>query len=104
MYFSSSTQVTTPGVLSVVSVYAGRVHFSGYAPTSLHISMQMPASLFCTMARDERSSAEQEALAVTSRLRSTAPWTACTDARIRVESFIFGGWCTLATLAQGGPG
>jgi len=38
MKVRSSSQVMTPGVLSVVSVYPGQVHFSGYAPNSLHIS------------------------------------------------------------------
>merc|ERR1719407_445103 len=57
MCSSSSSQVITPGVASGATK-PGHVHF-GYAPTSLHISSQTPASLFCTRKRCFRSSAAQ---------------------------------------------
>merc|ERR550532_3501739 len=49
MCSSNSSQVMTPGVASG-GVKPGHVHL-GYAPTSLHMSSQMPANLFCTAAR-----------------------------------------------------
>merc|ERR1719245_2763253 len=60
MYLSNSSQVITPGVLSVVSVYPGQVHFSGYAPNSLHMSTQTSASLFWNIDRMARSCASHD--------------------------------------------
>merc|ERR1719284_96590 len=49
MCSSNSSQVMTPGVASG-GVKPGQVHL-GYAPTSLHMSSQMPANLFCMATR-----------------------------------------------------
>merc|ERR1719217_174553 len=54
----SSSQVITPGVESGGTNPAHCEQF-GYAPTSLHISSHIPASLLCTRARFLRSSASQ---------------------------------------------
>merc|ERR1719152_730310 len=54
----SSSQVITPGVGSGGMKPAHPAQF-GYAPTSLHISSQRPASLFCNCARRLRSVASQ---------------------------------------------
>merc|ERR1719388_616303 len=56
MCSSSSSQVITPGVESGATKFGQPEHF-GYAPTSLHMSSQTPASLFCTWARCWASSA-----------------------------------------------
>merc|ERR1719463_456624 len=54
----SSSHVMTPGVESGGMKPAQPEQF-GYAPTSLHISSQRPASLFCNSARRLRSVASQ---------------------------------------------
>merc|ERR1719243_122179 len=54
----SSSHVMTPGVESGGMKPAQPEQF-GYAPTSLHISSQRPASLFCNSARRLRSDASQ---------------------------------------------
>merc|ERR1719240_1404642 len=50
MCSSSSSQVITPGVESGGTNPSHCAQF-GYAPTSLHISSHMPASLLCRAAR-----------------------------------------------------
>merc|ERR1719272_2608890 len=62
MCSSSSGHVITPGVESGATK-SGQVHF-GNAPTSLHMSTQTPASLFCNAARTLESS-ERQACSVT---------------------------------------
>merc|ERR1719166_748100 len=57
MYSRSSGQVTLPGVASG-GTNAGQSHF-GYAPPSLHMSSQAPASLFWNWIRFLRFSASQ---------------------------------------------
>merc|ERR1712194_425724 len=47
MCSKSSSHVITPGVESG-STNAGHCAHFGYAPTSLHMSSQMPDNLFCT--------------------------------------------------------
>merc|ERR1719235_1435936 len=58
MCVSSSSQVITPGVGSGGTKLGQAAHF-GYAPTSLHMSSQRSASLFCSCARCFKSSAKQ---------------------------------------------
>merc|ERR1719160_1285062 len=55
----SSSQVITPGVGSGGMKPAQPGH-DGYEPTSLHISSQRPASLFCNCARLLRSEASHD--------------------------------------------
>merc|ERR1740130_2666362 len=55
MCVSSSSQVITPGVGSGATKFGQAAHF-GYAPTSLHMSSQRPASFFCNCARCFKSS------------------------------------------------
>merc|ERR1719301_364661 len=62
MCVSSSSQVITPGVGSGGTKLGQAAHF-GYAPTSLHMSSQRPASLFCTLTRFLRSDAAQDSSA-----------------------------------------
>merc|ERR1719478_493245 len=50
MCSNNSSHVITPGVASGATNLGHCVHF-GYAPTSLHMSSQTPASLFCTCMR-----------------------------------------------------
>merc|ERR1712194_747495 len=54
MCSKSSSQVITPGVESGSTNLGHCAHF-GYAPTSLHMSSQTPANLFCKAARRWRS-------------------------------------------------
>merc|ERR1719408_884701 len=58
MCSSSSGHVMTPGVASGATK-SGQVHL-GNAPTSLHMSTQTPASLFCNAARCLMSSLTQD--------------------------------------------
>merc|ERR1719235_923458 len=62
MCVSNSSQVITPGVGSGGTKFGQAAHF-GYAPTSLHMSSQRPASLFCTLMRIFKSAAEQDSSA-----------------------------------------
>merc|ERR1712062_60510 len=75
MKVKSSSQVMTPGVLSVVSVYPGQVHL-GNAPSSLHISTHMSCNLFCTATRSFRSSVMQALLACTALMPRALCWSA----------------------------
>merc|ERR1719389_1361324 len=69
----SSSQVITPGVGSGGTKPAQLGH-DGYEPTSLHISSQRPASLFCNCARRLRSEASHDLSAAFTPTCSTA-WT-----------------------------
>eukprot|EP00418_Pyrodinium_bahamense_P019313 CAMPEP_0179115296 /NCGR_PEP_ID=MMETSP0796-20121207/54027_1 /TAXON_ID=73915 /ORGANISM="Pyrodinium bahamense, Strain pbaha01" /LENGTH=109 /DNA_ID=CAMNT_0020813543 /DNA_START=123 /DNA_END=453 /DNA_ORIENTATION=- len=60
MCSSSSSQVNTPGVESGATKFGHWLQF-GYAPTSLHMSSQIPASLFWTCDRRARSEARHDA-------------------------------------------
>merc|ERR1719310_2278957 len=70
MCSKSSGHVITPGVESG-GAKSGQVHL-GYAPTSLHMSTQTPASLFCTCRRIFTSANKQA-----SSLVSPACWDFC---------------------------
>merc|ERR1719310_1450455 len=67
MCTSSSSHVMTPGVESG-GTKSGHCAHLGYAPTSLHIAVQMPASLFWNCVRCAKSSAAQP-------FSSAAPFT-----------------------------
>merc|ERR1719446_1816888 len=54
MCSKSSSHVMTPGVESGATK-PGHCAHCGYAPTSLHMSSQIPASLFCTCERKFKS-------------------------------------------------
>merc|ERR1719316_2560482 len=78
MCSSNSDQVMTPGVESG-GTKSGQVHF-GKAPTSLHMSTQTPASLFCRAARCIKSSFKHDCPFFTS---STAE-ADCTASKARI--------------------
>merc|ERR1719253_842790 len=63
MCVKSSSQVITPGVASG-GTNAGHCEHFGKAPTSLHMSSQTLASLFCTCARRLRSAATHACLSL----------------------------------------
>merc|ERR1719478_1625327 len=83
MCSNNSSHVITPGVASGATKFGHCVHF-GYAPTSLHMSSQIPANLFCTAARCSKSAPSQEVA-----LNTTLFFCSC-DARF--THFLFSSW------------
>merc|ERR1719160_2435267 len=78
----SSSQVITPGVGSggTKPAQPGQL---GYEPTSLHISSQRPASLFCNCARLLRSEASHDLSAAFTPTWSTAETDCAADRTTR---------------------
>merc|ERR1719183_2466267 len=75
-----SGQVITPGVESGATK-SGQVHL-GNAPTSLHISTQTPASLFCSAALCCTSSCKHDF----DFLRKKAPEAECTKSKANTQA------------------
>merc|ERR1719191_351801 len=78
----SSSQVITPGVGSGGTKPAQPGH-DGYEPTSLHMSSQSPASLFCSCARRFRSEASHDFSSAFTPTCSTARADGATDRTTR---------------------
>merc|ERR1719389_1163099 len=96
MCVSSSSQVITPGVGSGGTKLGQAAHF-GYAPTSLHMSSQRPASLFCNWARCFKSS-DAHACSFCSFFTWSIAEAPTTIARMNkhrmVEQLVLGVWAT----------